>query len=71
MIYPAALMTVAAGVVGCLMIFVVPALVEQFKAFHGELPLVTQILIGVSEGLARYWPVLLIVIVVLVVVKPF
>ncbi len=63
MIYPAALMAVAAAVIGCLMIFVVPALVDQFKAFHGELPLVTQILIGVSEGLARFWPVLLIAIV--------
>ncbi len=59
MIYPAALMTVAALVVTALMVFVVPTLVEQFRGFEGHLPLLTQILIGVSYGLTHYWPYLL------------
>ncbi len=60
MIYPAALLIVASAVVSCLMIFVVPALIEQFRSFRGELPLVTQILIGVSHLLTHFWPWILI-----------
>lgn len=63
MIYPAALSLVAITVVACLMIFVVPALVEQFKTFHGQLPLITNILIAVSGGLTRFWPLIIAVIV--------
>ncbi|HVK79123.1 MAG TPA: type II secretion system F family protein, partial [Verrucomicrobiae bacterium] len=48
MIYPAALSLVALTVVICLMIFVVPSLTEQFERFDQNLPLLTQILIGVS-----------------------
>ena len=62
MIYPIALSLVAVTVVACLMIFVVPALVEQFKSFNGELPLITNILIAVSGGLVRFWPLLLAII---------
>ncbi len=62
MIYPIALSLVAVTVVACLMIFVVPALVEQFKTFHGQLPLITNILIAVSGGLTRFWPLILAVI---------
>lgn len=60
MVYPAALMLVATSVVTCLMIFVVPALVEQFKAFEGRLPFLTTMLIAVSNLISGYWPFLLI-----------
>lgn len=63
MIYPIALSLVAISVVACLMIFVVPALVEQFKTFHGQLPLITNILIAVSGGLTRFWPLIIALIV--------
>ncbi|HOY77124.1 MAG TPA: type II secretion system inner membrane protein GspF [Hyphomonadaceae bacterium] len=59
MIYPAALMLVATAVVTSLMIFVVPALVEQFKAFEGRLPFLTTALIAVSNLISGYWPILL------------
>lgn len=59
MIYPAALMLVATAVVTCLMIFVVPALVEQFEAFEGRLPFLTTALIAVSNLISGYWPILL------------
>jgi general secretion pathway protein F len=42
------------------MVFVVPALVDQFKSFHGELPFVTTVLIAVSGGLSQYWPLILL-----------
>jgi general secretion pathway protein F len=59
MVYPAALALVAFTVVTCLMIFVVPSLAEQFSHFDAELPLLTQILIGVSGFLANWWALLL------------
>jgi len=61
MIYPAALSFVAFTVVVCLMIFVVPSLTEQFERFEQNLPLLTQILIGVSSFLTNFWLPLLIV----------
>ena len=63
MIYPAALTIVAISVVACLMIFVVPTLAEQFSTFDAELPLITQIMIGVSWLLSTYWSLLLIALV--------
>ncbi len=59
MIYPAALTIVAITVVVCLMIFVVPSLTEQFERLDQRLPLLTQILIGVSKFLVQFWPLLL------------
>ncbi|MBK8841300.1 MAG: type II secretion system inner membrane protein GspF [Hyphomonadaceae bacterium] len=59
MVYPAALLLVATAVVTSLMIFVVPALVEQFKAFEGRLPILTTVLIAVSNLLSGYWSILL------------
>lgn len=54
MIYPVALALVATAVVTIMMIFVVPRIVEQFASFGGDLPLLTQIVIGISEFLTAY-----------------
>ncbi len=62
MIYPAVLSVVASLVVICLMIFVVPSLTEQFQAFEAKLPLITRILIGVSNFLAAYWFFILVAV---------
>jgi general secretion pathway protein F len=59
LIYPAVLSFVALTVVICLMVFVVPALTEQFQSFSAKLPLLTQVLIAVSWFLSTFWPVLL------------
>jgi general secretion pathway protein F len=61
-IYPAALSLVAISVVVCLLIFVVPSLIEQFERFDQRLPLLTQILIGTSNLLTQFWPLLLLAI---------
>lgn len=63
MIYPAALSAVAITVVICLMIFVVPGLIEQFERFDQELPLITQILIFTSRFLTTFWPLLLVALI--------
>ncbi|MFJ4142194.1 type II secretion system inner membrane protein GspF [Pseudomonas sp. NPDC089734] len=59
MIYPAVLMLVSLAVVIGLMTFVVPKLTEQFSHTGQSLPLITQLLIGISEGLVRIGPWLL------------
>lgn len=59
-IYPAALVTVALSVVTALMIFVVPTLSQQFRSLNAELPLLTRLLIGLSDFLAAFWPLLLL-----------
>jgi len=58
--YPVVLAVVAAAVVFALMVFVVPKVVEQFDSVGQQLPLLTRIVIGISEFLSGYWWVLLI-----------
>ncbi|VVN12559.1 Putative type II secretion system protein F [Pseudomonas fluorescens] len=59
LIYPAVLMGVSLAVVVGLMTFVVPKLTEQFAHSGQSLPLVTSILIGLSQGLVSAGPWLL------------
>jgi general secretion pathway protein F len=54
MVYPAVLAVVALGVVAALMVFVVPKVVDQFDSMNQTLPLLTRIVIGLSE-LMRNW----------------
>ncbi len=49
LIYPAALAVIAGCVVTALMIFVVPKIIAQFNAFGEELPLLTKIVVGISD----------------------
>ena len=54
LIYPAALMVFAGGVVTALMVLVVPRIVAQFEAFDAKLPLITRIVVGVSTFVADF-----------------
>ena len=58
--YPIILAIVAAFVVFALMIFVVPKVVEQFENVGQELPLLTRMVIGLSDFLSHWWWALLI-----------
>lgn len=58
--YPLVLAFVAVFVVFALMIFVVPKVVEQFDTVGQQLPLLTRIVIGLSEFLANWWWALLL-----------
>jgi len=60
--YPIILAGVAAFVVFALMIFVVPKVVEQFQDIGQTLPLLTRIVIGLSNFLAAWWWALLLLI---------
>lgn len=54
LIYPAALMVFAGGVVTALMVMVVPRIISQFEAFDAKLPLITRIVVGISNFIAAY-----------------
>ncbi len=54
LIYPAALTTVAVGVIILLMTYVVPKVVAQFDHMGQTLPQLTRIIIALSEGLQQY-----------------
>lgn len=53
--YPVVLAVVALFVVVSLMMFVVPKVVEQFDTVGQQLPLLTRIVIGMSDLLVNWW----------------
>src|SRR5574341_793796 len=55
MIYPAVIFSVAAIAVVVLLIFVIPTFQNMFASVNMELPLPTQIVIGMSNILKGYW----------------
>ena len=66
LIYPALLTVMALGMVIALMVVVVPRLVEQFDLFDAELPMLTRIVIALSNGVREYGLLMLLVIAALV-----
>ncbi|MGH6616162.1 type II secretion system inner membrane protein GspF [Sphingomonas sp.] len=60
--YPTVLAVVAMGVVTALMAFVVPQVVEQFDNVGQQLPLLTRIVIGLSDLLVGYWWAMLLAV---------
>ena len=62
LIYPA-IIIFGMGIVGLIMmIFVIPRLTTLYDEFDAELPLATQILIGFSDLLIKFWPLLLVLL---------
>jgi type IV pilus assembly protein PilC len=55
MIYPSVILTVAAGAIAILLIFVIPVFQEMFASVGNALPLPTRIVIGMSDFLQNYW----------------
>jgi len=62
MIYPAVIMTVAAGAIVILLVFVIPTFIKMFAEAGIALPLPTRIVIGMSHALQSYWWLLAAVI---------
>lgn len=57
--YPAfVILAISAGML-ILNIFVIPTFAKVFAGFNTELPLMTKVLIGVSNVTAKHWPILL------------
>ncbi|PLR72793.1 type II secretion system F family protein [Bacillus sp. UMB0728] len=53
--YPVAVGIIAVAVVIFLLVSVVPTFVDMFKDFGGELPAITQFVLGSSEFMQSYW----------------
>ncbi|MEZ6062460.1 MAG: type II secretion system F family protein [Planctomycetaceae bacterium] len=60
MIYPAAVITVAVGIVSFIMIFIIPKFKKIFEDFGTDLPAMTQLLIDMSDWMMSYWYMLII-----------
>ncbi len=55
MVYPGVIMSVAAGAIVILLVFVIPTFQNMFASVNMELPLPTRIVIGLSNGLLHFW----------------
>lgn len=64
MVYPIILGILAIGVIIFLMTFFIPQFTSIFSSFGANLPLITQIVIGCSNVLRRYFPIVLVVLVI-------
>ena len=60
MVYPVAIVVIATVVVGVILWKVIPTFANLFAGLGAELPLPTRIVIGLSNGLVRYMPFVLL-----------
>src|SRR5919202_520985 len=60
MVYPVAVIVIAAVVVGVILWKVIPTFAALFSGLGAELPLPTRIVIAMSNGLVRFGPILLV-----------
>lgn len=64
--YPMFVLVVAIAVVIVLMVKVVPTFTSIFDSFGAQLPLITRILIAISNFFAKYWWIIVMVILLIV-----
>ncbi|HVZ23702.1 MAG TPA: type II secretion system F family protein, partial [Vicinamibacterales bacterium] len=63
MVYPVAVVVIAAVVVGVILWKVIPTFANLFAGLGADLPLPTRIVIALSNGLVRYMPLVIVAIV--------
>ncbi len=69
MVYPAVVMLVMGGVIGFMVLKVLPQVETVYKGIKGaQLPLITRVLLGISAFTRKYWWLEIIVTVVLIFV---
>jgi type IV pilus assembly protein PilC len=66
MIYPGVIMTVAAGAIIVLLVFVIPTFQRMFAEAGIPLPFPTRLVIALSQGLKQYWWAVIAIVVGLV-----
>lgn len=54
MMYPAVLLTLATGVIIFLMVFFIPRFQTLFEGFDAALPMITQVIVGISNTIRHY-----------------
>ncbi len=67
LIYPVSVISMAVLVVGALLKFVVPIFANMFSSMQVDLPLPTKIVIGLSNFVGRFWWLVLLFLVALVI----
>jgi len=67
LIYPALLVVLAIASLILLMVYVIPQFTPMFEDFGGELPMLTQLVVGVGDVLQNYWWALIAGLLVIVV----
>jgi len=67
LIYPIALVVTSIAIISFMLAVVVPKIVDIFDKFDEELPLLTRIIIWLSDFIRDYWFVIIAVVVLLVV----
>jgi MSHA biogenesis protein MshG len=58
--YPAFVIATALAALIAVNIFVIPSFAKVYKSLKAELPVITKVLMAVSEAMVNYWPVLLL-----------
>jgi general secretion pathway protein F len=61
--YPMIMVVIGVAIVMLMMLFVVPKISEMFEEMGAELPLITRILIGSSEIVQTFWPLIFLVVI--------
>jgi MSHA biogenesis protein MshG len=61
--YPMFVVIAMAVAITVINLFVIPAFAKVYAGFNAELPLMTQILIGFSNFMVRFWPLILLLLV--------
>lgn len=59
LMYPVTVLLVALGILVLILVLVVPVFEDVFESFGAQLPWPTQMVVGLSDGLAQAWPVAL------------
>ncbi|HEY6969886.1 MAG TPA: type II secretion system F family protein [Candidatus Angelobacter sp.] len=68
LIYPVSVISIASLILGALLKFVVPIFANMFASMNVNLPLPTQIVIGLSNFIGRFWWVFFVVVIALFIV---
>ena len=63
LVYPAIIMVMSVVVVVVLTVFVIPRFRNFFNEFHAQLPLATRILVSVTDFLTKWWPLIVLVVI--------
>lgn len=58
--YPSFVIAAVVGAVVVVNLFVIPSFAKVFAGFHAELPLMTRMLMGFSNFMVQFWPLLLL-----------
>jgi type IV pilus assembly protein PilC len=67
LIYPLILLTLACGLIALLLFYIIPKFNTFLEEFGAELPLITEILIGVATFCTEHWQIILTLVVAVVI----